>query len=403
MKFKGIMMLAWKNLWAHKLRALLTVGSVSIGVASIIFLVSLGFGLERMVTDQVANFDAFTILDIPSANLKTGKINQDAINRMKSVSHVVSTDEVVDLAGRVRLSTKDSTTETVVVAANPNFFKLSETLMSAGSIYNQDERDKVVINKALAGLIGFNDGKDAIGQKVNLDIIISSDLRPKDETEGPITKPVNNLIIIGVTEDDQNPMVYFPLNVAIENGVTNSTSVKLRVDDQKNIDQVRKAIENIGFSTEYVGDTVSQIAQIFSLFRIILGGFGAIALTVAALGTFNTLTISLMERIREVALLKTLGMNKKGIFKIFITESFTIGTMGGIFGIALGSAIGFGLNYFLAYLANRAGADPIAVYYSPAVFIIWIGVGSLIVGFLTGLYPAYRAVKVSALDVIRYE
>jgi ABC-type lipoprotein release transport system permease subunit len=385
------------------LRAFLTVGSVSIGVAAIIFLVSLGFGLERLVTKQVANFEAFTILDIPSANLKTGKINKEAIDRISSVPHITSIDEVVDLAGRIRLSSQDSTTETVVVAANPNFFKLSELVVDNGKTYGKESTNELVINKVLAGLLGFNNASDAINKKISLDVIVSSDLRAKDDVDGPITKTLKDFQIVGVTSDSQSPIAFIPLNVAISNGVINRTSIKLKIDDQSNIENVRKAVENAGFSTEYVGDTVKQIGQIFSLFRIILGSFGAIALAVAALGTFNTLTISLMERIREVALLKTLGMNKKGIFKLFVTESFTIGTMGGIFGILLGSAIGWALNRFLAYLALQAGADQITVYFSPPFFIFTVAIGSLIVGFITGLYPAYRAVKVSPLDAIRYE
>ncbi len=404
MRFTAITRLAWKNLWSHRMRAVLTIGGVSLGIAAIIFLVSLGFGLERLVTSQVADFEAFTIIDVPSANLKTGKINQEAISRIREIPGIVSIDEVVDLAGRVRLSSQNSTTETVIVGVNPNYFKIAEIAIDQGKFFADTSTDQVVMNEALAGLLGFNnDAKAVIDQKLVVDLIVPEDLRVKDTTEGPLVHANIPVTISGVFKDSKNPILYLPLGLAQTYGVVNRSSLKIKVGDRNNVTKIRKQIENIGFSTEYVGDTVEQIAQVFSLFRIVLGGFGFIALLVAALGTFNTLTISLLERIREVGLLKTLGMKQRHIFRLFIVESVTIGFLGGLLGVLVGTTVGTGVNAFLRLLALRAGSDPVIVYYSPAAFVIIVGVTSLLIGFLTGFYPAYRAIKTNPLDVIRYE
>lgn len=404
MRLKDAIVFSWKNLWAHRLRAILTIGSVTIGVASILFLVSLGFGLERVVTDQVANFDTFSIIDIPSTNIKAGKIDSESIDKIKNIANVTEVNEIADLAGRVKLSTQDSTTETVVEAVDPSYFKLSELSFDFGQVYKGESPESIVINKSLASLLGYKDNPDkSVGQEVTLDLVIPEALREKDNVSGPITKSVEKATISGVIDSSQNPVIYMPLGMANNAGVVNRSSLKIKVNDQKNIETVRKSLENIGFETQYVGDTVNQIAQVFSLFRIILGGFGMIALIVASLGTFNTLTISLMERVKEVALLKTLGMTKKGIFRIFIVESFTIGIMGGLIGVFLGSTIGFSINTFLTYLANKSDAQAVTIYYSPFYFILLVGASSLIIGFLTGIYPAYRAIKISPLDALRYE
>ncbi len=400
----NLLLIAWKNLLAHRMRAVITIGGVAIGVAAIVFLVSLGFGLERLVTSQVANFEAFTIIDVPSANLKTGKINVEAIERIKKIGHVSSVNEVVDLAGRVRLDSQTATTETVVVSAPEPYYKLADTVLSRGKWFAADSTNEVAVNRSLAGLLGFSEKpEDIIGKKIVLDAIIPSDLRAADMTEGAIVKPGIELKVIGLNPDDTNPILYAPLALAESAGAINRTSLKLQIDDRKSIPAVRKAIENIGFSTEYVGDTVDQITQVFALFRIVLGGFGFVALLVAALGTFNILTISLIERIREVGLLKTLGMKRRDIFRLFIAESLTIGALGGISGILAGNIVGWGMNEALRVLALRAGADTVTIYYSPISFVLIVGLGSLLVGFLTGFYPAYRAIKTSPLDVIRYE
>ena len=124
---------------------------------------------------------------------------------------------------------------------------------------------------------------------------------------------------------------------------------------------------------------------------------------VAALGMFNTLTISLLERIKEIALMKILGMRKVDIRAIFLTESVIIGTVGGFLGIILGVALGSIANSILNHFAKLAGADQASVFYFAPLFIIGMIIFASLVGLSTGLYPARRATKVNALDVLRYE
>lgn len=405
MRLENIIYLAWRNLWLHRLRAILTIGGVTLGVGAIVFLVSIGFGLQSVVTNQVADFDAFTTIDVPSANLKTGKIDQKAINRIGGIAHITEINGVDDMAGRTRLSTQNSTTETVIVASNTRYFKLSQLKILNGRSYNDSSTDEVLVNQALAGILGYsgNNEKNVVGKKMVTDFIIAQDLIGPSNGGEPISKINIPATIVGVVSGYESPILYQPLAAADELGVVNRTSLKLKVDDKKNINQVRQAVELLGFSTEYVGDTVDQISQVFTLFRLVLGGFGFIALLVAALGTFNTLTISLMERIKEVGLLKAIGMKERDIFRLFIAESLSIGIIGGLLGIVGASATGWLINLVLGALARSSGAEIVTVYYTPVSFIIIVAAGSLVLGVLTGLYPAYRAIKTKALDVLRYE
>jgi ABC-type antimicrobial peptide transport system permease subunit len=148
---------------------------------------------------------------------------------------------------------------------------------------------------------------------------------------------------------------------------------------------------------------VSEISRVFSLFRVILGIFGLIALIVAALGAFNTLTISLLERIREVGLFKALGMRNKDIYKLFLTESLFIGIFGGTLGLILGGFLGQGINVILKFMAQRAHAEAIPLFITPWFFALGVALFSVVVGFLTGWYPSKRAVKIDPLDALRYE
>lgn len=404
MKLQSVVKFSWKNLWAHRLRMILTVGGVSIGVSAIVFLVSLGFGLEQLVTNQVANFEAFTIIDVPAANPPSGRINQQAVDKLTKVGHVVLIERVVDLAGRVRLAEQDSTTETVVIGANKKYFDLNDLQLTKGKFYEDDSTDGAIISTALASLLGYESNpEDLIGQELVLDLIIPEALRENDGTNGSIVKEQLTFTVSGLTPEGDGPIMYVTQKVALAQGAINSTAMKIQVDNQEAVPTVRKQIENNGFATEYIGDTVDQITQVFSVFRLVLGGFGTIALVVAALGTFNTLTISLIERIREVALLKMLGMKRADVFKLFINESITIGVLGGVVGSVGGLLIGFGANKLIETLALRSGADPVSLFYTPPIFIVIMAVGSFVVGFLTGLYPSLRAIKTNPLDALRYE
>lgn len=406
MKKRVLIHIALQNFWSRRMRAILTIMAVTIGISAIIFLISLGYGLERLVTSQVANFEAFTIIDVPSANLKVQKINDSALAVISQVPHVVSVAPTTNLGGRIKLTDTESTTESVIQSSNLDYVKLSGYNLTEGKWFAEDDHE-IVINRVLANLL-FTQGTDSqniIGKTVQLSLIVERDLRAPDSNEGSLVKDMDSLTISGIMEEGSNPIGFISQRQATLAGVVNFSSLKLKSDskDPNTIKAIRKSLENLGYSTEYVGDTVDQIVQIFAYFRILLGAFGLIALIVASLGTFNTLTISLLERIREIGLLKALGMRSKDIYRLFITESMFIGLAGGLLGVFLGYGLGLSINLILQLLAKQAIVDPVSIFYTPWTLAFYVAIFSVIVGFITGLYPARRAVKTDALDAIRYE
>jgi len=398
-KTKVIFKIAFKNLWAHRLRTILTVLGVTIGIASIIFLVSLGYGLERLVTDQVASFDAFTVIDVSSANISTIKIDDASIEKIGGFGHIKTISPVTNLAGRIKKQESSSTAETIITGGGADYWRLAGISTEQGKL--PENSDEIALNASAISLIG-EDKNTLIGKNVDLEMIISSELRT-NILDGVENSEPQTLKVTGILKDEKSPVVYINLGLLKKEDITKYSSLKIKVDDKDDVPALRKQLENIGFSTEYVGDTVNEISQVFSFFRAVLAAFGLIALVVAALGTFNTLTISLLERIREIGLFKALGMRNRDVYKLFLAESIIIGVVGGLAGLLIGWLTGHIINEVLYVLATKSNAEKISMFVTPWFFSLGAAVFSVIVGFLTGWYPSKRAVKIDPLDALRYE
>ncbi|EKE15442.1 MAG: hypothetical protein ACD_12C00016G0001, partial [uncultured bacterium] len=123
----------------------------------------------------------------------------------------------------------------------------------------------------------------------------------------------------------------------------------------------------------------------------------------AALGMFNTLTVSLLERTHEIGMMKAIGMKSVEVHDLFLTESMIMGVFGGLGGLLFGIIIGKILSLILTVFAVFKGVGFIDITYIPFSFVFLIILLSLTVGIITGIYPAHRATKISALDALRYE
>ena len=186
-------------------------------------------------------------------------------------------------------------------------------------------------------------------------------------------------------------------------GVVNYSQAKILINNQAQLPFVRTQIESLGFNTQSVYDTVEQINNLFATARTVLFAVGMVALAVASLGMFNTLTVSLLERTREVGLMKAMGMRSSEVHELFLTESMIMGLFGGLAGLFLGVVAGQLTSVALSIIAVESGAGYLDVSCTPPVFVIVILSLSLLVGLLTGLYPARHATKISALNALRYE
>jgi putative ABC transport system permease protein len=165
---------------------------------------------------------------------------------------------------------------------------------------------------------------------------------------------------------------------------------------------VRKLVEGLGFATASPYDTLTQITQLFTDFDFILLGFGGIGMVIAVLGMFNTLTISLLERTKEVALMVTLGARKRDVRALFLNEAVFLAGVGGMIGIALAGLVGFTVNTLLSRLAHSRGVHgAVSIFYLPLWLIAVTLVFAVGTGLLVAIYPVNKAGKIDPVDILR--
>jgi ABC-type antimicrobial peptide transport system permease subunit len=261
-------------------------------------------------------------------------------------------------------------------------------------------KKQAVASRAMLKVLGINES-EAVGKKFMASFVVVGDLlsNPKEKIESAPTE----YTIVGITPEEKTPFFYVPFIDLKSLGIVNYSQVKVVVENKAELAKTRTQIESMGYSTRSVADTVEQINSLFNTLRNVLMLLGMVALAVAALGMFNTLTVSLLERTREVGLMKAMGMKSSEVQELFLTESMIMGFFGGIFGIALGGILGKLVSLGLSFFAIFKGVGLVDISHIPISFVFVIILLSLLVGIATGIYPAKRATKISALNALRYE
>lgn len=401
MKLRIVFILALINLWGRKLRSTLTIGGIAIGIAAIVFLLSLAYGLQNVITKGIADFQSYKVIDVNPIKSSAFHLNNGAIEKIKDFSNIKKVEGITNFAGQAKTEESDAYTETVIYGASRDYLALATVRPTKGQYYD-DTKKEAIVNKSLLKLANISEDK-ALGQQVKLSLEINKSKAPNQKHE--IEKVEDSVTIVGILSDEGNPVMYLPMDFFRSKGVEVYQQLKVEAasSDKETIGNIRKNIETLGFKTQSVLDTISQVDQFFAIIRIILSLFGLIAVIVAALGMFNTLTVSLLERTREIGIMKVIGASSKDVWTTFLAESFIMSLIGGLFGIFVGWLIGFGLNMLLINLAKSTGNEMVAIFYIPINLMLLSMIVSVSLAFITGFYPAMRASKISALEAIRYE
>lgn len=385
--------LSFKNVFFKRFRTLITILGVSLGVGFVVLLVSIGYGVEDLVIAEVTKAQNLNQVDVFPKVGSQLKLNDELVEKVSAISGVSKIYRIKNFPGRIDY--KGSTVDVVVYGVESGYLENSPVKKVSGEFLN-DESDKfsAIINSEYLKTLGLS--TDIIGETLNLNVIQSV---PESEIEAkniPAT-------IIGVVEDDSPPVIYLKIGSVRDYTEDEYSALSIIVNKESSLDFVRKQIESLGLETFSIMDTVNQVQQIFTYVRYGLLAFGILAFAIAFLGMINTLTVSLLERTREVGLMKIIGMKKKDIQFLFITESMFIGLLGGIFGILMGILGGYIVSLVVYLLSSSRGVEFMVITSFPFATALIVILITTLLSFFTGLYPANRAVKIPTMDAVRYE
>lgn len=410
MRFMTILFIGYRNMFSNRMRSVLTIGGVAIGIGIITLLISLGFGVQGMVIREVTKNNPSNIIDISNKSLENfSLLDSSALEKISNIDGIGQVEIRASLGGK--FFNGEAQTDVVINAISRHYLDL------ARSDLNQETRDKIfqkprsiLVTPKLATLLGFSNPEESIGKTIEYTGVVTNDMLgdvdvpPKDASDDG---PDSQLTIVGIVRDqakDDVVYTYMPLDdIRRRYGKVAGQFAKARVKDESSIESARLQIEQTAFVTESVTDTIADINSFFSIVRGILVIFGIIIMSISAMGMLNTMSISLLQRTKEVGILKALGTKRVDIFKMFIFESFLISFFGGALGLLSGYGAAKSINFGVNMLSVKYGVAPSTFVEIPSVFIISIVIFIFFLGLLTGIFPAMRASKIHALEALRYE
>ena len=436
MRTRDVFSYSFSAIRLRKLRAGLTTLGVIIGIAAIVALLSITTGLQNTITTQLNQGLATDTLIVSPGRSALGGGNGGGfggglgggdsgfkllVNDTQTINglspDIVTSIAVIQRTGIVNTTDHERAVNIVCVDFS-EYAKIYSTTFVAenGEIPANPQNDTIILGKRvidprLNGTVLFN-----AGDNVNIIWTNATARPPKNETYtahvAAVLQTVGGFAFGGPSDSD----VYIPLAQAqgfFGTSECDTIIVKLTNSDKATIDAVSKQItEAFGGEVSVISSTavLNLLGSVFSIIQLFLVGIAAISLLVAGIGIMNIMIVSLIERTREIGILKALGMRSRTVLGIFLGESVIIGLIGAAIGIALGWALA---NIVATILGSGAitvgggggaggGLMRITPVLTPAVFLGAFGFG-IGVSVIFALYPAWRASKLKPVEALRYE
>lgn len=402
MRLQDLAQLSTRMFKTNPLRTWLTILGMGVGTGAVVVLVGLGFGLQQIILEQIVFGETLLSLGVSATGAQNLKLDTETVAKFEAMPDV---QDAAPLARFPALITfKGLTGNVFIQGVEPPYLRYAGVTATFGTVFTDadaGDTNSVMLSPAVLKLFGIEDGESFVGQKVAFRILIPAEDGSKTNTEIVIDKEYT---VRGITKEEGvlNAMMMLP---ELRNyvGIDEYERVQVRVKSSESLGIVEKSLIEEGYRVTALSKTVEQASKIFQGIQIVLATFGGIALLVSAIGMFNTMTVTLLERTKEIGIMRTIGASPNDVKYLFVSESVVVGFMGGLTGVAMGVALGLAVNLFLNLVAGQFGGKSVALFSFPLWFLAFIIIFSAVVGYLTGIFPARRASSLNPLDAIRYE
>src|SRR5271170_6432241 len=458
MKLRDLTELAARNLREAVLRNSLTTLGIAVGVASLVAMLSLGVGLQELASTRLSRSGLFDAVFVTTqANMRafggpprpqsstaqpSRKLDDDARRQLAQIKNVVEVYPEVRFPTEVQFEGKPYMTTVAGIPASARGDGAFDEMK--GSFFSGPEANEAILQIEFARDL-TKQTDSLIGKELVLRYAEKEPL-PADDAAGKSSSGHSSvaddasssggfslvpremkLRIIGVVETEPatgfggfgRGRLLIPLQIAQNLRIAQPTdmremlrgntgkptyeSLTVRVSSPKAVQGVEDAIKGMGFGTFSILDATKNLRLFFTVFDLLLGIFGSLALTVASLGIINTLVMAILERRREIGILKALGAADRDVRRLFFAEAGAMGLLGGVLGVGMGWLIGRALTIGTnAYLKRQElpAIDISSIHWWMVALAIGV---SFVVSLAAGMYPASRAARLNPVEALRYE
>jgi putative ABC transport system permease protein len=448
MLLKDLIRLAWANLLRNRTRSLMTLIGVMIGVAAMLSLLSYGAGLQHNARNEFNALELYNTLRVTSSpnpldalgnppasghtswldTLPAVSLDDSLIREIEQIEGVLVA--YPELNFPVELKANDREVVATAQAVPLVFGQLPSYRPSKGSFFQSLADSALLLSPSMAARLGFDPPADAVGRTVIV-TTASLDIRALRIAAQAITMGVGTLPVrknrypvrvAGLLQEDDRAFTGFfrvllPLDYArklqkitffstldllLQSSNTGGYgAVRVQLTDIEAYAPVRRAIEAKGVYVTSFREQFNQLERLFLMMDLALGIIGFIALLVATIGIANTMMMNVIERYREIGIMKAVGGDESDLQRLFILESLTLGLLGGLSGLAVGWTITAAMNLAINRYLSGLGVPYLDVFHSP----LWMELGILavatLVSLLAGLAPARKAARIEPIEALR--
>lgn len=402
MRIQDLAQLSTRMFKTNPLRTWLTILGMGVGTGAVVVLVGLGFGLQKIILEQIVFGETLLSLGVSATGAQNLKLTPETVDEFKDYP------EVLDAAPLARfpalVTYKGLTGNVFIQGVEPPYLRYAGVTATEGDVFTDEDggdTNTIMLSPAVLKLFGIDDPESFVGERVSFRLLVPAEDGSENVLEVPIDKEYT---VRGITKEEGvlNAMMMLP-ELRNHVGIEEFERIQVRVDSNENLPIVEARLIEAGYRVTALSKTVEQASKIFQGIQVVLATFGGIALIVSAIGMFNTMTVTLLERTKEIGIMRTIGASPKDVKNLFISESIVVGFLGGVSGIVMGVALGVTVNVFLNIVASQFGGQAVTLFSFPLTFLLFIALFSAAVGYLTGVFPARRASTLNPLDAIRYE
>jgi putative ABC transport system permease protein len=418
MRAADLLAMSLGNYSRSGLRSTLTTAGVAIGTALVVLLIALATGAEGNVRRSIFSIGDLRLVTVqpfqPGASGLSAvprTINDDTVTQFKRLAYVDAVYRQFDAPlGQMVEGGDEATIRPQGIEPNA---PVDRGDLLAGRHLQPGDRGVAVIPANLAKLVAPSVA-EAIGKGVTMRIGGAVKLG-STRIGGSGTPRDYAVTIVGVFDDSTSQTSFrIPLDDAVAAGAENRgltpealrqstgySGIAIEADDSIHVAEIVKGVQELGFSSFSLKQVIEQIDQGFGVFKGILAGIGGVALLVAAIGIANTMVMSVLERTREIGIMKAVGASPRDIRVLFLTEAGYVGVFGGLSGLALGILGGQIIERVIRELNPRTNPAPIFVV-GPDLALGALAL-AIVVALVAGFLPARRAMRMAALSALRYE